>query len=458
MEEISWKAQPKQELALISDADEILYGGARGGGKTDAGQAWLLYDIDKQRYRALVIRRNAEDLKDWTDRAQFMFRPTKAKITGNPAEIEWPSGAKARTGHLKDENAFTKYQGHEYQKMLIEELSHIPREKDYLKLIASCRSTVDGIKSQVFATTNPDDPGLEWIKDRWEIPDEPDFDKVYTCYKEVDIINADGKITKARRKLVFVPAKIEDNPILTTKDPNYIIFLESLKSADPNLYDAWRKGSWKGFGTEGSYYRTNMLKCEAEGRIKEGLYDPMLPVYTWCDLGISDSFVIGYFQVSMNQWRVIDCDEFEGESIGDAVNRMRQKGYTYAEHYAPHDIRVRDLGSGKSRYEIAENFGVKYNIATELGIADGINALRMRFGQLWFDKEKTKNLRKKLVKYHKEFDERHGTWKDKPYHDGNSNCADMLRYWAVTDVRGRDYQAEYQVSQIRDNKVKNSYE
>lgn len=439
---IHWKPQPKQALALASDADEILYGGSRGGGKTDAGQAWLLYHKDNERYRALVIRRNAEDLKDWSDRAEYMFRPTGAKLTGSPVDITFPSGAKVRTGHLKDENAFTKYQGHEYQNILLEELSHIPREKDYLKLIASCRSTVDGIKPQIFATTNPDDPGMEWIKERWEIPDEPDNDKVYVTYKKVPVINAEGKTEIKTRKLVFIPAKIEDNPILLTKDPNYIIFLESLKSADPNLYDAWRHGSWKGYGKEGSYYRDNLIQAEAEGRIVEGLYDPILPVYTWCDLGISDSFSIGYFQVKFNQFRMIDYDEFEGESLGEAINRMKRKGYVYAEHYAPHDIAVRELGSGKTRYEIAREHGIDYNIVPQSSIEDGINAVRMRFMQLWFDKEKTKEFRKKIAKYHKEYDEKRGMWKDKPYHDANSHAADMLRSWAMTDVQIPSY-AQY---------------
>ena len=433
--QIHWQPQAKQKLALVSDADEILYGGARGGGKTDAGQAWLLYDKDNPTYRALVIRRNAEDLKDWVDRAGRMYLPTKTVITGNPAEIKWPSGAIARTGHLKDENAYTKYQGHEYQKMLIEELSHIPREKDYLKLIASCRSTVDGIKPQIFCTTNPDDPGLEWIKERWEIPDEPDFEKIYTCYKEVPIIDEKGQTVIKKRKLVFIPAKIEDNPILITKDPNYIIFLESLKTADPDLYEAWRKGSWKGYGAEGAYYRHLLSRAEIDNRIVNYLFDPLLPVYTWCDLGISDSFTIGYFQVSMNQWRVIDYDEFEGESLGEAINRMRAKNYTYAEHFAPHDIQVRELGSGKSRLEIAEGLGVRYNIVPRLDPSEGINALKMRFSQLWFDKEKTKVLRNRLGRYRKEFDEKRGIWKDRPYHDINSHGADMMRYWATTEIQ-----------------------
>lgn len=448
---IHWKPQAKQEIALASDADEILYGGSRGGGKTDAGQAWLLYDKDNERYRALVIRRNADDLKDWTDRAEYMFRPTNAKITGNPAEITWPSGAKARTGHLKDENAFTKYQGHEYQKILIEELSHIPREKDYLKLIASNRSTVDGIRPQVFCTTNPDDPGMEWIKERWEIPDEPDHNQVYTTYKEVSMLNEKGETVIMKRKLVFIPAKIEDNPVLLTKDPNYIVFLESLKSADPNLYEAWRHGSWKGYGKEGSYYRDNLIRAEQEGRVVEGLYEPTLPVYTWCDLGISDAFAVGYFQAVMNQWRVIDYDEFEGYSLVEVINAMRSKGYTYADHHAPHDIEVKELGSGKTRYEIASDNGLTYNITPNISVADGINAVRMRFAQLYFDKEKTKTLRKKLAKYHKEFDERRGMWKDKPAHDANSHAADMVRYWAVTKVYTPDSGMEQRVYQNRQN-------
>ncbi len=135
---IKWKPQPRQAIALARTENEILFGGARGGGKTDAGQAWLMYDIDKPYYRALVLRRNADDLKDWIDRARLFYHT--ATITGQVPEIKFPSGAIIRTGHLKDSNAYTKYQGHEYQKILNEELTHIPRESDYEKLLGSNRS------------------------------------------------------------------------------------------------------------------------------------------------------------------------------------------------------------------------------------------------------------------------------------------------------------------------------
>lgn len=427
-QKIHWKPQPRQEEALKRIEDEILYGGARGGGKTDAGQAWLLYDIDKSDYKALVIRRNSTDLQDWIDRAQKMYIPCGGVYKNG--EFVFPSGAKIRLGHLKDENAYSKYQGHEYHKILIEELTHIPREKDYEKLRASCRSSNKEIKPQIFATTNPDGPGYEWVKKRWGIPDRP---------TEV-VISTDPNTGLTR---VFIPAKLSDNPKLEEADPKYRKQLENL--TDPELKRAWLDGSWEGFGVEGSYYRDYVIQTDREGRVVEGLYDPVLPVYTWCDLGIRDSFSIGYFQVSMNKWRCIDYDEFEGESLGEAINRMKQKGYMYAEHYAPHDIQVRELGSGKSRIEIARDNGIDYIVVPNLSIQDGINALKMRFPQLWFDKDKTESLRNKLLKYRKEFDEKRGIFKDKPFHDENSHGADMMRYWAITQVYTVDRELEQRI-------------
>lgn len=421
-----WQAQPKQEQALVSDEGEILYGGARGGGKTDAGQAWLLYDHEHPRYRALVIRRNADDLKDWTDRAHKMYAPTGAKFIGSPVSIFFPNGGIIRTGHLNDEEAYTKYQGHEYQKILLEELSQIPREKDYLKLLGSCRSTVPDIKPQVFATTNPDDPGIEWIRARWKIPETPDFDMVYRS--SIDIM-VDGR--KFTRRLIFIPAKLEDNPILMQADPDYVAYLESLKAIDPDLYEAWRKGNWKGFGTEGSYYRTQIADAEAKKRITNVPYDATLDVHTWCDLGIADSFSIGYFQLAGFQWRMIDYDEFEGESLDSAIQRMRAKGYNYGDHFAPHDIEIRELGTGMSRLELAANKGLKYRVVPKLGVQEGINAGRMTFPITWFDRTKCDLFLKRIRRYHKEFDEKRGIYKATPVHDINSHAADMWRYFSI---------------------------
>lgn len=428
---VHWKPQPKQAQALSSTAEEILYGGARGGGKTEAGQAFLLYDYQNPDYRALVIRKNADDLRDWLDRAMRMYAPLGAVQTGVPAEIKFPSGAIIRTGHLKDDKAYTKYQGQEYQKILIEELSHIARKGDYKKLIGSCRSTVDGIKPQVFCTTNPDEPGIEWIKEHWQIPDVPDFNKIY------EIRDDQG------RRLVFIPAKVEDNPILLSKDPNYLKYLESLRKDDPDLYEAWRNGNWKGYGVEGAYYRVQLQIAEEEHRITSVPYDDRVPVDTFWDLGVGDSTSIGFFQNVGHEWRCIDYYENSGEGLPHYANIVRQKGYVYGQHYAPHDIAVREFTTGVSRYDTAASLGINFQIAPNLSIDDGIDAVRSRFRSLWFDAEKTELLIQRLRRYHKEFDDKRGIYKEKPYHDINSNAADMMRYWAVTKLSNEDLNEEF---------------
>lgn len=245
-----WKPFPKQEHALTITGDEvfeILFGGSRGPGKTDAGMVWLLgEEIDDEghlyihhpRYRALVLRRDYQDLADWIDRASYMYRRYGARAVGNPVVIKWPSGAKFRLGHLKNKKSYESYLGHEYQRELIEELTQIGAEDHYVKILGSCRSTVDGLKPQVFNTTNPPGIGHLWVKNRFVDP--APFDTPF----EGD----DG------RKKIYIPATIDDNPILMEKDPGYLAFLEGLKKTDPDLYRAWRHGDWDVMA--GQYFKT----------------------------------------------------------------------------------------------------------------------------------------------------------------------------------------------------------
>jgi hypothetical protein len=429
---VHWKPQTKQELALKAPEDEILYGGARGGGKTDAGQAWLLYDIDKPRYRALVIRRNATDLNDWIDRAKHMFQPAGGVFTGD--SFTFPSGAKIRTGHLADKDAYQKYQGHEYQKILIEELTHITSENNYEKLLGSCRSTVPGIKPQVFGTTNPDGGGYSWVKKRWDIPDYPS-----------DPVRSFDK--KTGRTRIFIPSRVQDNPKLMQADPGYIKYLESIQ--DDDLRAAWLEGSWTGITLKGAYYTKQLQLAREEGRIGSVPHEQMLPVYTWWDLGVGDSTAIGFFQVVGGEWRMIDYFEASGEGLNFYINVLRNKAYTYAQHFAPHDIAVREFTTGKSRQEIAKSLGIDFEISPNLPVEDGINAVRLRFNTLWIDKEKCAAFLSALSQYQKEWNDKMGDWKDKALHDWTSHAADMIRYWAVSRISTPDFYLESHVYQNR---------
>lgn len=240
-----------QEHALTVPYFETLYGGARGGGKTDAGLAWMLKEIKHPQLRGLVIRKNADDLSDWVDRAHHMYGKYGVEIVNRPPILRFPSGALFKTGHLRDDQAYTKYQGHEYQRMLIEELTQIATEKRYKQLLSSCRSTVPGLEARVFATTNPGGAGHGWVKKRWRLGELPTWNKPF--------LGGD-----TGRKRIFIPAKVDDNIDLMRLDPNYVKMLDGLKETDYELYKAWRLGSWDVFaGQVFREFRTDLHVVES---------------------------------------------------------------------------------------------------------------------------------------------------------------------------------------------------
>ena len=421
---VHWEPTEKQKEALLSPADEILFGGARGGGKTAGGMAWLLYNAHNPRFRALVIRLNSTDLTDWVSRAKHMYAPTGAKFTANPAQIVFPSGATVVLGHLKDENAFQKYQGHEYHAILIEELTQIPSESSYIKLFSSCRSSVPGLKAQMFCTANPGGPGHRWVKLRWNITGAPTKSTIYL-----------DPVSKKSR--AFIPARIDDNAYLMENDPTYVSFLDSLPDG---LREAWREGSWDEQDIKGAYYARSVDQLIREQRISSASpytqHNPNLPVFTVWDLGINDNTAIGFFQrPSPSQTVLIDYYEASSEGIDHYIQHLKSKPYIYADHFAPHDIEVREMSTGKTRRESAAALGIDFTPTPKLSINDGINAARLMFSHLYIHERNCATFIEAIRNYRREWDEMNQTFKDKPVHDWTSHAADMFRYAAVMEGR-----------------------
>jgi hypothetical protein len=410
-----WWPQPKQSIAIERYEFEILYGGARGGGKTDAGMAWMLHKVNYPRFRGLVIRLNAKDLNDWLDRARWMYRMSGADFKGSPTEIHFPSGAVIRTGHLKDEMAYTQYQGHEYQRMLIEELTQIPSEKYYEQLISSCRTTIEELTPKIFATTNPGGPGHLWVKERWNIPDQPDFEKIYKHSSE---------------SRIFIPAKIDDNPALLKVDPRYLDQLKSLK--DASLRRSWLEGNWGNPIIEGAIYADEMRFLSDNGHIGDVPHDQRYPVYTYWDLGKGPHNAIIFIQNVGGQFRCIDSEESPmGGGLSKNIQILQAKGYFYGGHYAPHDIERFEWAEGESRRIIAQRMGINFITVPKMAVEDGINAVKMKLPLVYFDRNKCRKLIEALTHYQYEYDEDKRVFVKKPLGDWASHFADALRYWAT---------------------------
>lgn len=427
-----WKPHGKQEVALAISPDsafEILFGGARGGGKTDAGQAWLLYDYKNPKLRSLVVRRNADDLKDWIDRARSFYAGI-SEVVGNPPEVRFKTGSIIRTGHLKDENAFTKYQGHEYHRILIEEVTHIPTEDQYLKLIASCRSTVPGIKPQVMVNCNPDGVGFSWVKRRWNIEGTP-VEPIWTTDAKTGLVR------------VFVPSRVEDNPTLIENDPTYISMLKGLPDG---LREAWLYGSWSDPIIPGAYYTTALHQMSIEGRICTVPHDPSMKVWTVWDLGIGPQLVCLFVQKTATDTRVIDSWQGSGsDGIPQAKKMLDTKPYVYGGHFAPHDISRTESGTGKTIFDSARSLGLDFFKVPNLKVRDGIDKTLMMLPRLIVDEAKCEHAIESWRQYRRLWDENRLDWKDEPNHDWTSHFADTLRYLALTEDMMTGYYSNVRV-------------
>lgn len=175
-------------------------------------------------------------------------------------------------------------------------------------------------------------------------------------------------------------------------------------------------------GISGTFYGRQMDQMRLDGRIGNCPYEPMHPVYTSFDLGVADPSCIIFFQLIGNCIRLVDYEEHTDRGLDWYARLLDSKGYKYAGHFAPHDIKVRELGSGAmSRLEIAHNLGLDFQVVPNLPIDDGIEATRMILPRTWIDERKCERLINALDNYRREYDEERKTYREKPLHDWSSH-------------------------------------
>lgn len=175
-----------------------------------------------------------------------------------------------------------------------------------------------------------------------------------------------------------------------------------------------------------------------EGRITDVPYETGFKVHTAWDLGMSDNTSIIFFQNIGTTLRIIDCYENSSQGLEHYAKYLQSKPYVYGRHIAPHDIRVRELGTGISRLEKARQLGIDFTVADSVSVMDGIEAVRSMTSNLWIDENKGAPLIKALENYRREYDNKRQTYKDNPLHNWSSHMSDSARYMAISLSKTRD--------------------
>ncbi len=182
---------------------------------------------------------------------------------------------------------------------------------------------------------------------------------------------------------------------------------------------------------EGSYYGKLMNEAEESNRVGIVPRDDLSKTFTAWDLGMSDSTSIWVCQTVGKEVRLVDYVENHSQSLEWYVNWLRDNNWHKATHILPHDVEVRELGTGRSRKEMLMESGLEIIIAPKLSVADGIQAVRRLLPRCWFNKETTKQGIDCLRNYRRVYDEKRNVFFDTPLHDFASHGSDAFRYLAV---------------------------
>jgi hypothetical protein len=222
----TWTPQAGPQAAFVdSRVFDVVYGGARGGGKTDAALGDFARHAETYgaEARGLLVRRTRSALEPTIERAKAIYAPYAAKWQAQKSRFLWPSGAVLYFRHLDRDADAELYQGHSYTRVYVEELTQFASPRPVDKLKATLRSAA-GAPCGFRATCNPGGAGHNWVKARYIDPGP---------WTEIE---RDG-LTQ-----LFIPAKLADNPKLAQADPLYVERLR--QSGSETLVKAWLDGDW----------------------------------------------------------------------------------------------------------------------------------------------------------------------------------------------------------------------
>ena len=304
-----WKPQKKQIDFLSRSEYEVLYGGAAGGGKSDALLVEALRQVHIPHYTALILRKTVPQLSELIDRSRQIYLSAFPTAVYNSTEHVWkfPSGAKIHFGSMQYIKDRINYQGKRYDFIAFDELTHFTWE-EYSYMFSRNRPSGAGTRVYIRATTNPGGIGHGWVKDRFITP-APPMTPIADTYS---IVTPKGERIEMTRHRIFVPSTVFDNEILLNNNPEYLASLAMLPEAEKK---ALLYGDWDSF--DGQVF--------TEWRNDPAHYDDMrythvispfrIPkhwqIYRGFDFGYTRPFSVGWYAAD-NDGRLYRIREYYG--------------------------------------------------------------------------------------------------------------------------------------------------
>ena len=240
---IIWRPQPGPQTQLLTcPVEDVLFGGARGGGKTDAllGDWTAHASRSNGKARGVIIRRTTPQLEEIITRSREILLPLGAYWRAGVKTWVMPCGSTLKMRWMERDEDADQYQGQQHTYIAIDEAGNFPRPEPIDRLRATLRSP-HGIKCVMRCTANPGGVGHEWLKDRYVSPAKPltpFYDNIMHIWR------------------VFIPSRVRDNQALLAADPGYIDRLRS--SGPPWLVRAWLDGDWNASSGE-SFFTLEIL-------------------------------------------------------------------------------------------------------------------------------------------------------------------------------------------------------
>lgn len=186
----------------------------------------------------------------------------------------------------------------------------------------------------------------------------------------------------------------------------------------------------------GAFYAREMVQVRREGRIDAVEAIPNLPVHRAWDIGVKDDTSIWWFQVVGTQLYILDCYSESGagvEHFAEIIEKRRKEhGWIDGVDYVPHDARVKEWGTGRTRVETMQSLRLNPQVVPLASKMDGINAARKTLARCVFHPRTEEQGISALEQYRREWDDDKKAFKVSEVHDWASHLADAFRYLSMS--------------------------